>query len=83
MKIGDIVRLKQPFRPQLNNPKKYYFGIITGLVQDRSEGKEQITGLTPNEILVHLYDPDMSTIFTDEMGVEAIFAFHRSEVIVE
>lgn len=89
MKTGDIVRLKQPFKPQPQHPKEYCFGIITdlvtdpvqeGLPQDSHEEPELSNPLELSEILVYLYDPDTSTIFTDELGVQAVFAFKLDEV---
>jgi hypothetical protein len=57
-----------------------------GLVADDAPG--QASDATPvsvskplyKEIVVYLYDPDTDTIYTDELGVQALYSFQTSEI---
>jgi hypothetical protein len=82
MEIGDIVRLKRSFRPRPEEFKEYRFAIVVGLVQNGIEGTEQPTSTETREILVYLYDPETSTTYTDELGMQAVFLFRLDEVEV-
>lgn len=89
IKPGDIVRLLQPFKPERSGFREYNFAIVAGVVGagNSSENNssnldrtsvEQSLGL--NEIVVYLYEPDSSTIYKDQFGVEALFSFASDEV---
>ncbi|HEY9761285.1 MAG TPA: hypothetical protein V6D07_02105 [Trichocoleus sp.] len=77
MKVGDIIRLKQPFYPAPKLYKAYRYAVIADLLQPASgaEALEQVT-----EILVNLYDPVISEVYTDERGVKALYVFYPDEV---
>jgi hypothetical protein len=77
MQVGDLVRLKQPFRPSPDSLQEYSFGIVVGLGVDRSQGNN-----TPEviEVILYLYDPDTSTPYIDEFGVQAMYSFYPEEL---
>ena len=77
MKLGEIVRLKYPFKPASGVSQEYSFGVVVGLVLDDSPEKKQ-PELT--EIVLHLYDPDTSSIYVDEAGTPAIYSFYPNEI---
>lgn len=76
MEIGDVVRLKQPFQPDLAGSKTYEFAIIAGFVQDDTPPRSQ-----PGAVLVYLYEPDRMTVYVDEVGSQSLFYFERNELI--
>ena len=77
MKVGDIVRLKQPFYPPPEMTKAYRYGLVAGLVSDNGDVADAIV---PTEILVNLYDPTTAEVYTDELGVKALYIFYPDEV---
>ncbi len=70
MKEGDIVRLKQPFKPVATETKTYDFGIVAGIVDDS----------TGPQILLRLYSLETASVYTDTFNSEAIYCFHPAEV---
>ena len=76
MKVGDIIRLKQPFCPDPRIYKAYRYAVVAELIQPA-------TGLAsafPAEILVNLYDPVISEVYTDERGVKVLYVFYPEEI---
>ncbi len=70
MKVGDHVRLKQGFIPAIAAFQVYHFGIVVGIVAEGSN----------TDVLVHLFDPTSSTVYTDESGLKAVYSFQLNEV---
>ncbi|ASC71298.1 hypothetical protein XM38_022500 [Halomicronema hongdechloris C2206] len=70
MKVGDLVRLKQPFRPTITSPETFYFGKVAGIIATESDP----------EVLVYLCNSDGSEIYVDELGYQAIYSFRLDEV---
>jgi hypothetical protein len=70
MKEGDIVRLKQPFRPTATAIKAYNYGIVAGVVKDPGGA----------QILIRLYDLDRASVYVDPLNVEAIYGFRPEEL---
>jgi len=70
MKEGDIVRLKQPFRPTATEIKAYNYGIIAGVVKDASG----------TQVLIRLYDLANASIYVDPFNIEAIYGFCPEEL---
>lgn len=89
IKPGDLVRLLQPFRPERYCIKQYAFAIVAGVVTDgRSSNRQslldskQAAGQQPelDELVVYLYEPDSSTTYVDQFGMQALFSFNSDEV---
>lgn len=110
MEIGDIVRLKQPFRPEPDCVEEYSYGVVVGLVEiDRDNSNRD--SIDPNninqdnidrdnigrgsidrddntawrrssfsEVVVQLYNPETSTVYTDEFGSQPLFYFRVDEL---
>lgn len=76
MNKGEIVRLKRPFRPTPDAPD-YQFGIVVGTAQ-RDLGAAQTS--EPVEIVLHLYEPQTSSMFIDEFGAPVMYSFDLDEV---
>ncbi|HHP7243459.1 MAG TPA: hypothetical protein ACFE0H_02105 [Elainellaceae cyanobacterium] len=85
MQIGELVRLKYSFQPEPDETE-YQFGVVVGIVKSNPEALQ-----APNiesdrvesdikEIVVHLYDPDTSTTYTDEVGTEVMYSFYPDEI---
>ena len=70
VKVGDLVRLKQPFVPEILSLQVYDFGIVAGIVSEESTA----------EVLLHLFDPKSSNFYRDETGIKAIYSFQLDEV---
>lgn len=70
MKVGDLVRLKQPFIPAIAAFQVYHFGLVLEVVTEGSD----------TDVLVHLFDPASCTIYTDESGFKAVYGFQLNEV---
>jgi hypothetical protein len=70
MREGDIVRLKQPFRPMVNDVSTYRYGIVAGVVNESSS----------TQILVRLYNLETASIYTDSFDAEAIYSFSPEEI---
>ncbi|MEL6381425.1 MAG: hypothetical protein AAFQ89_02925 [Cyanobacteria bacterium J06626_18] len=68
--MGDLVRLEQPFIPAIAAYQVYHFGIVVGVVSECSN----------TDVLVHLFDPASSDIYTDESGLKAVYSFQLNEV---
>lgn len=85
IKPGDIVHFRKPFKPELCSFREYTFGVVVGVVTDKSTITPQLL-LTPqysesvNELVVHLFEPSTSTTYVDQFGVKALFSFGRHEV---
>ncbi|HEY9877457.1 MAG TPA: hypothetical protein V6D29_03320 [Leptolyngbyaceae cyanobacterium] len=77
MKVGDVIRLKQPFCPAPKRYKVYRYAVIVDLIQPALETKalDQVS-----EILVNLYDPLISEVYADDQGVSALYVFYPNEV---
>ena len=75
MEIGDTVRLKQPFRPQLTSPVEYQFGVVVGITYVEFDAREE-----PDGVVVHLYAPDTTEFYVDEFGMRAEFQFYLDEI---
>jgi hypothetical protein len=70
MKEGDVVRLKQPFKPADSYSKIYCYGIIAGVINDTPE----------TQILIRLYDLETASVYTDCYNAKAIYSFHPQEI---
>lgn len=85
MELGELVRLKRSFQPTPDE-KEYQFGVVVGIVKRNPEPPEYSTiesdniEADVNEIVVHLYDPDTSTTYTDEVGTEVMYSFYSDEI---
>ena len=92
IRLGDIVRLREPFNPEYFGFQKYNFAIVAGLVVDelrKSKNYQPISGFKQiaegyraeyGELVVYLYEPDNSTIYMDEFGIKPLFSFSSDEV---
>lgn len=91
IKLGDVVRLLEPFRPEQNSSQEYNFAIVAGIVTDdslQSENyqyicSEQTAPMHPpevDELVVYLYEPDDLRIYVDQFGAKALFSFNSNEV---
>lgn len=92
IKPGDIVRLLQPFRVERDSFREYAFGIVAGVVRGNStirkfsqslfDSKNTIQKHQPEleQLVVYLYEPDSSTTYVDQFGVNALFSFDSDEV---
>ncbi len=91
VKPGDIVRLLQPFRPELYGFQKYAFGIVVGVIKDgftRSKNHQSLLDSKQTAqghpgvdgLVVYLYEPDSATTYVDQFGVKALFSFDADEV---
>lgn len=70
MKLDGFVRLKRPFSPHPTSIQTYCLGIIAGVFPTEAS----------TEILLYLYDPENSKIYTDEFDSQAIYSFQLDEV---
>ncbi|HEY9737816.1 MAG TPA: hypothetical protein V6D06_16100 [Trichocoleus sp.] len=81
MKVGDIIRLKQPFYPPSNgsllSPRPYQYGLVAALIHPNLDPG---TALQAVEIVVNLYDPNTAEIYTDAAGVKALYIFYPDEI---
>jgi hypothetical protein len=77
MEVGDLVRLKQSFKPASDCFQEYRFGIVAGLVFSKTlvERRSQLA-----EIILYLYEPATSKTYTDEFGIQGIYSFQPGEV---
>ena len=93
IKPGDIVRLLQPFRPELYGFQEYTFGIVVEVVrcgtntsnpQSFSDSKQLAKAHQPevDGLVVYLHDPDSATTYVDQFGVKALFSFDSDEVAI-
>lgn len=92
IKLGDIVRLLQPFRPERYGFQEYVFGIVAGVVRDGStrsknyqsisDSQQTVEGHQPgwDMLVVYLYDLDSSNYYVDRFGIQALFSFDSDEV---
>jgi hypothetical protein len=84
VKVGDIIRLKRPFRPTLASQQTYSWGIVAGLVQSgMSDDAPGNLASLYSEIVVYLYDPETHTTYRDEFETQAFYSFLVSEVEFE
>ena len=72
MKIGDIVRLRNSFKPSSDCSQEYSFGVVAGLIFNDAPDRD-MSELT--EIVLSLYDPNTSTTYVDEAGTAPIYSF--------
>ena len=77
MKIGDMVRLKHPFKPTPDGLQAYRFGIVAGLICDDSKNSKNPELV---EIILNLYDADRHMTYVDEAGAPAIYSFFPNEI---
>lgn len=89
---GDTVRLLQPFRPQRYCVQQYTFAVVVGVIKGgstRSKNYQMLRDSIPaprehqlslDELVVHLYEPQSATIYTDQFGAKALFSFDGDEV---
>ncbi|MBV9385812.1 MAG: hypothetical protein JOZ78_05220 [Chroococcidiopsidaceae cyanobacterium CP_BM_ER_R8_30] len=91
IKPGNVVRLLQPFKPERFSSREYTFAIVAGIVEDNSKssskqqscsGSQISTQEQPSwhELVVYLYEPHSSTVYTDEYSSVALFSFDLNEV---
>lgn len=80
MKVGDVVSLKNPFRPEPGKLKEYRYGIVTGLVEAATEPDNVGQLSKPGEVILYLFDPETSTIYEDEFGLRGMFYFRYEEL---
>lgn len=85
MEIGDIVRLKQPFRPEPACLEEYRYGVVIGLVEidrDKSNRDDSEPGQRSqfSEVILQLYQPETSSVYTDELGIQPMFYFRIDEL---
>ncbi|MGJ3244463.1 MAG: hypothetical protein ACFE0I_00070 [Elainellaceae cyanobacterium] len=85
MELGELVRLKRSFQPTPDD-REYEFGVVVGIVKSNLENL-QTSNIESDkvesdisEIVVHLYDPDTSTTYTDEVGTEVMYSFYPVEI---
>lgn len=80
MKIGDIVRLKQPFKPEPDCLEEYRYGVVIGLVETDRDS----TGAQPrsrlSEVILQLYNPETAIVYTDGFGTRPMFYFRIDEL---
>jgi hypothetical protein len=77
MEVGDLVRLKQSFKPVPDGLREYRFGVVAGLVFNKTlAGKHQQLA----EVVLHLYEPETSSPYLDEFGVQVLYSFYPNEV---
>lgn len=77
MEVGDIVRLKTPFKPVTGSEQEYSCAVIAGLVRSNSSEMEQSDIL---EVIVYLYDPESAQVYSDEFGTDAIYSVQPDEI---
>ncbi|MEO0538041.1 MAG: hypothetical protein AAF215_29795 [Cyanobacteria bacterium P01_A01_bin.123] len=76
MKPGDRVQLKHPFQPEVKLLRRYQYAKVIGIIPPG-----RATNNNPGEVIVHLYDIDLNTFYTDEAGVSPLYSFTYDEVI--
>lgn len=76
MKVGDIIALKHPFYPPSLPVKAYQYGIVAGLITAADGG----AAAPPIEIVVSLYDPETTEVYTDSLGCKALYIFYPDEI---
>lgn len=76
IRVGDRVRLKQPFRPNLSSPEECHLGVVVGLIQ--ASPKADTTEVTG--IVLYLYNPQTFMKYQDESGKKILFYFKHDEV---
>jgi len=77
MNEGDVVRLKQPIRPGLNNSRFFLYGIVIKVIPAEPSA---IATPANADVLVYLYDPRTREVYTDELGVQAVYSFRQEEL---
>ena len=92
IKLGDIVRLRKPFKPERSGSQEYTFAVVVGVIADGSrrsknrqsflDSKQTAQAYQPqlDELVVYLYQLDSSTIYIDKYGVKALYSFSSDEV---
>lgn len=80
MEIGDIVRLKQPFRPEPDCVEEYRYGIVVGLIEIDRDDNEPGQRSQLSEAVLQLYQPETSKVYTDEFGIQPMFYFRIDEI---
>jgi hypothetical protein len=77
MEVGDHVRLRKSFQP-IAGGQTYTNAVIAGLVRDDSHLTQHSTIV---EVIVHLYDPQTGSIYTDDAGEPVLYSFYLQEII--
>lgn len=80
MEIGDIVRLKQPFRPEPDCLEEYRYGIVVGLIEIDRDDSEPGQRSQLSEAVLQLYQPETSKVYIDEFGIQPMFYFRIDEL---
>lgn len=77
MEVGDLVRLKRSFKPMSDGLREYHFGVVAGLVFNKTlaEKHSQLA-----EIVLYLYEPETSSPYLDEFGVQVLYSFYPNEI---
>ncbi|MBD2256171.1 hypothetical protein [Pseudanabaena sp. FACHB-2040] len=57
--------------------KAYRYAVIAGLVPAVGDLE---TASQPAEIVVNLYDPTTTEVYTDELGAKALYIFYPDEI---
>ena len=70
MQVGDIVGLRQPFRPTATSLDCFSFGKVIGIIPSR----------TDTDVLVYLCNVDGAELYTNELGYQAIYSFRLDEI---
>ena len=78
MNQGDLVRLKQPFQPELAQPTAYHFGVIAAFAEAKCNGRANLSAAA--YLLLHLCNAEGTATYTDDLGTKALFAFQPHEV---
>lgn len=76
MKPGDRVRLKSPFQPEIKLLRRYQHAEIVGVIPPGVAAADD-----PGEVVVHLYDDDLNTFYTDEADIRPLYSFTPDEII--
>jgi len=77
MKVGDFVRLKNPFRPEPDEGQEYSFGVVVKLMHNDSGSTDSCGSIA---LIIHLCDAENFAIYQDELGARVMFYFHQNEV---
>jgi hypothetical protein len=76
MMKGDLVHLKNTFKPEPNGLKEYHFGIIAGLVPPEPKVEKRLD----RDVVLWLYDPQTLLTYKDNFDAEVLFYFKHSEI---
>lgn len=84
MQIGDVVRLRYPFRPEAYLNRGYRYGVVVGIVR-AEEPSPSADSAVPNlapvlEVVVQLYDLERAEIYRDLAGIQPLYSFYAGEL---